>query len=156
VQNTEFLSSDEIRLLTEIGMLGTAARLHEPALTLFQALAELRPGRDFPWVGQAVVWLNRSQPEEAVRVLKKACECVQDVPAALRSAHPADLTLLTAFLGFAQHLARHTADSHQTLSQVFNMPHHPHAYAIAQDMLGMRTGKPGTDPQLNPQMETPP
>ena len=48
-------------------------------------------------------------------------------------------TLLTAFLGFALHMARRTAESRQTMSTVLTMPCHPHAYAMAQDMLGLKT-----------------
>ena len=130
---TEFLSADDVHLLTEVGMVGVGARLHVSALALFEALAVLRPARDFPWIGQAAVWLNRGQADESVRVLQQACA---QVPA------PDDLTMLTAFLGFAQHMARRTAESQQTMRSVLAMPHHAHAHAMANDMLGLHAQPP--------------
>lgn len=134
---TEFLSADDIHLLTEVGMVGAGARLHVDALALFEALAVLRPGRDFPWIGQVAVWLNRGQADEAVRVLQQGCQCAAQAPEHGPTAHSDDLTLLTAFLGFAQHMARRTADSRQTMQAVLAMPYHPHAHAMAKDMLGL-------------------
>lgn len=139
MQPTEFLSAEDVRLLTEVGMVGAGARLHTDALALFEALAVLRPWRDFAWIGQVAVWLNRGQAEEAVRVLQQGCQCVAQAPDVHQRAHPTDLTLLTAFLGFALHMARRTAESRQTMSTVLTMPCHPHAYAMAQDMLGLKT-----------------
>lgn len=139
MQPTEFLSAEDVRLLTEVGMVGAGARLHVDALALFEALAVLRPWRDFAWIGQVAVWLNRGQADEAVRVLQQACQCVAQAPEAHQQAHPGDLTLLTAFLGFAQHMARRAAESRQTMQAVLTMPYHPHAHGMAQDMLGLKT-----------------
>lgn len=137
MQSTEFLSAEDIHLLTEVGMVGAGARLHVDALALFEALAVLRPWRDFAWIGQVVVWLNRGQADEAVRVLQRGCQCAAQASEAQRQTHPADITLLTAFLGFAHHMARRTAESRQTMQAVLAMPYHPHAHAMAQDMLGL-------------------
>jgi hypothetical protein len=136
VQATEILSSDDIHLLTEVGMVGAGARLHVDALALFEALAVLRSWRDFPWVGQVTVWLNRGDADAAVRVLEKGCQCAAQPPEGVQTIG-GDLTLLTAFLGFAQHMARRTADSHQTMQKVLRMPFHAHAHAMAKDMLGL-------------------
>ena len=138
---TEFLSADDVHLLTEVGMVGVGARLHVSALALFEALAVLRPERDFPWIGQAAVWLNRGQADEAVRVLQQACAGTARSP--VQGPMPSDdLTMLSAFLGFAQHMARRTAESQQTMRAVLAMPYHPHAHAMAKDMLGLNTQTP--------------
>lgn len=143
---TDFLSADDVHLLTEVGMVGVGMRLHVSALALFEALTVLRPARDFPWIGQASVWLNRGQADEAVRVLEQACSQLQ-----VKGAGPTeDLTMLMAFLGFAQHMARRTAESQQTLRAVLAMPPHAHAHAIAKDMLGLTAQPPLFSPVHEP------
>lgn len=80
--------ADEIRLLTEIGFLGIAQGRYAPARRLFEALAVLRPQRDFPWIGLALALYGQGQSTEAVQLLASKT---------LQSAE--DDTNLKAFLG---------------------------------------------------------
>lgn len=128
--NLPLLEPEDIRLLTEIGMLGAGAgaRLAEPVAQLFSALMQLRPGRDFPYIGQAVACFNQGRPEQAVPVLESglrlACEA-------------SDRDLLRAFLGLALLMARRTAEGHSQLEQLLHEEAEPRAQRMARGLLGL-------------------
>ncbi len=130
---SEVLGADDIRLLTEVGFVGAGAGLWQQAQQLFEALATLRPNRDFPIIGLATLQLNRQQPEEAVLLLEKVRQALATQP----DTPPEDVAMLAAFHGVALHCARRTAESQQVLQSVLQMGYHSQAaQRIARTMLG--------------------
>ncbi len=130
----EVLTEAEVRLITEIGFLGSGAGLWQVAQQLFEALAVLRPHRDFPYIGLATLLLNQQKPEEAVQILEKARQWLATQP----EVGGEDLAMLAAFHGVALHCARRTAESQQILLSVVQMGYHSTpALRIARTMLGM-------------------
>ena len=101
------VTSEQVRTLTEIGMVAAGNGMAAEATTIFESLRILRPARPFPYVGLAVVSLNSGRPEEAVRVLEReglaACPGDPDI---------------RAFLGFALRLARRPAEATRVLEEL--------------------------------------
>ena len=68
--SSEVLAPDEVQLLTALGFAAAGAGLWRNAASVFEGLARLRPHRAFPYIGQAVVLLNRQLPNEAAAALE--------------------------------------------------------------------------------------
>ncbi len=136
------LDSHEIRLLTEIGMVGAGAgaRLAPAVSQLFEALMVLRPGRDFPYVGQATAWLNQGRPEEAARVLERGLKI-----ACTNSDSGNDRDLLQAFLGLALLMSKRTAQAQQLLRQLLAQGRDPQALRMARGLMGLPLEQPETE-----------
>jgi hypothetical protein len=64
------LSIDEVRLLSSVGFMAAKSGCLVPALRIFEALAVLRPGVGFPFIGMALAYLAVGMPAEAVCVLR--------------------------------------------------------------------------------------
>ena len=134
----EVLSEADVRLITEIGFLGSGAGLVQQATQIFDALVLLRPLRDFPYIGLATVQLNQKNPEEAVRILAQACKVLASTPEAPQE----DQAMLAAFRGVALHCAQRSAESRQILQSVVQMGYHSvNARRIALNMLGVLEAK---------------
>lgn len=134
----EVLSEADVRLITEIGFLGSGAGLVQQATQIFDALVLLRPFRDFPYIGLATVQLNQKNPDEAVRILAQACKVLASTPEALQE----DQAMLAAFRGVALHCAQRSAESRQILQSVVQMGYHSeNARRIALNMLGVLVAK---------------
>jgi hypothetical protein len=130
----EMLSEADVRLITEIGFLGSGAGLVQPAKALFEALAVLRPWRDFPYIGLATLQLNNKQPDDAVRILEQARKLLASKPDSTQE----DQAMLAAFHGVALHCAQRCAESQQVMQSVLQMGYHSdHARRIAHTMLGV-------------------
>lgn len=65
------LSTQEIRLLSSIGFMAAKAGCLVPAVRIFEALAVLRPGVAFPFIGMSIAYLAVGMAGEAVHVLGK-------------------------------------------------------------------------------------
>ena len=130
----EVLSEADVRLITDIGFLGSGAGMLQQATQLFDALALLRPHRDFPYIGLATVQLNQKKPEQAVRILEQGRKVLASMPEATQD----DQAMLAAFQGVALHCAQRSAESQLVLQSVLQMGYHAsHARRIALSMLGM-------------------
>jgi hypothetical protein len=137
---TEPLSSDELRLLADIGFFGAGlGGLRPAALQLFEGLASLRPLRDFGHVGVATVHLNNGHAMQAVQHLAKARAVADTHP----NAQDADRAMLGVFHALALHCAHHNAESQKVLQDSLLIPGNPDATRLAQRMLGL----PLTQPQ---------
>lgn len=135
---TELLSEADVRLLTEIGFLGAGAGVWQHTQSLFEALAKLRPHRDFPYIGLATMQLNLKQVDEAVRTLENA----RNLLASANEATKDDKAMLAVFHGIALQCAQRSAESQQVLQSVLQMGYHNDALRIARTMLGLKQDKP--------------
>jgi len=66
----EVLTSDEVRLLAEIGFMACRGRENTSAFAIFEGLRELRPGHGFVFLGRAMARMSAGRAEEAVRILR--------------------------------------------------------------------------------------
>lgn len=120
------LSSEEIRLLTEVGMVLAGAGRLAPAVSLFEALEGLRPTRAFPYVGKAMALLNGGRGEEACQCLRRAQECVGE-----------ELPTIEAFLGLSLHLTGHSNESIIALERAAAADPAMDGVRMARRMLGL-------------------
>ena len=138
---TDLLSSDELRLLSDIGFLGVGlGGLRPNALQLFEGLAALRPLRDFGHIGVTTVHLNNGHAMQAVQYIAKARAMVDEHPLS----QDADRAMLGVFHALALHCAHHSAESQKVLRDSLLIPGHPQARHLAQCMLGLTDEKPQT------------
>ena len=63
------LTSEDVRLLSDIGFVAACSSQREHALQIFQALTLFRPLKAFPYLGLAVAELNAKRPNEALQAL---------------------------------------------------------------------------------------
>lgn len=103
------LDRDAMRLLAEIGFMGTVTGPVAAARSLFESLQILRPDSKLPWIGLALGELGAGRPEEAVRLLRDE---------ALRL-HPGDAESLT-FLGMALQKAGRASEARKVLASVID------------------------------------
>lgn len=71
------LTSEEIRLLAELGFMAGLSGQVVPALKIFQALSSLRSESAFPYLGMAVAWLSVGAFQTAVELLEDSLLHVQ-------------------------------------------------------------------------------
>ena len=107
----DVLSSDEVRLIGEIGFMACRARHVKAALAIFQGLEPLRPDRVFIYVGMALARMAAGNPDEAVRLLREE---------GLRKL-PGDEELMV-FLALALQEARRANDSRRVLQAIVDRP----------------------------------
>jgi hypothetical protein len=134
--NHDILAPDDIRLLTELGMLGAGAgqSLAGTTQTLFGALTRLRPARDFGFIGLASMHLNAHRPDDAVRVLEQAQGIMLSAGA---DPHGSDVSMVKAFLGMALLMSRRTAEALALLESLRSTSQHPPALRMAHGLLGL-------------------
>lgn len=101
------LDRDAMRLIAEIGFIGTQTGQLAAARSLFQSLLLLRPDSNLPFIGLAMVELGAQRPEEAARILREQ---------GLKQ-HPGDPELM-AFLGLALQTAGEVANAQKVLAAV--------------------------------------
>ncbi len=135
------LQSADIRLLTELGFVATAAGLNRQATTIFEGLREIRPHRAFPYIGLATTLLNEGQVESAESVLKQgrtllACVPVSALPEDEAATHAEDLALLASFHGLALQLCARTAQAQRALGDALHLQADGSAARLARVMLG--------------------
>lgn len=124
---TSPLSSEEIKLLTEVGFLAASRGDAKRAKGIFIGLQKLRPQRAFAYVGLAVALMNTGRHDEAATLLTNAVERV-DLE---------EQGEVNAFLGLALQLAGRTSESLRAL-------HAASECRLAQVMLGQCTAEPNT------------
>ena len=132
----EVLQASDLRLLTEIGMLGAGAGASLSGCTrsLFEGLMTLRPARDFGYIGLACSHLNHQRPEDAVRVLEQGLRIMDSSGAEPQGE---DVAMVKAFLGMALLMARRTAEALALLESVCNSTQHLPALRMSQGLLGL-------------------
>ena len=64
------LTSDEIRLISEIGFMAASVGLAQPATRIFQGLKIIRPDRPFIFIGLALAHMLVGSWEEAIYILR--------------------------------------------------------------------------------------
>jgi hypothetical protein len=101
------LTPEDMRLIAEIGFMGTQSGQLAAARALFDALSVLRPQSTLPHIGRAMVALGADRPDDAARILRDE---------GLKQ-HPGDAEL-TAFLGLALHAAGRVAEAAKVLASV--------------------------------------
>lgn len=118
------VTPEQVRTLTEIGMVAAGHGFAAEATTIFESLRILRPTRPFPYVGLAVVSLSAGRPEDAVRILEREG----------LAACPGDADL-RAFLGFALRLAHRPAEATRVLEELVREFPEGQASRMARAML---------------------
>jgi len=77
-ENDQFpLTSDEVRLIAELGFMAATAGFVVPAIRIFQGLLVLRADHSFPYIGLAVARLYVGVFNDAVRVLREDADAVR-------------------------------------------------------------------------------
>lgn len=132
----EVLTSNEIQLLTALGFVAAGAKLSVQAMRIFEALAQVRPNRAFPYVGMACVRMNREQSEEAVAVLDRGLRVVGDEA---RSTDPQELAHLYAWRGLALHSASRKRESELDLKRAHSLGLDGATASMVGTMLGLKT-----------------
>ncbi len=66
----EIIDTKLITILTEIGFIATKFNLKKEAENIFNALIEVRPDNEYPYIGLAIVMLNYGQYKEAENILR--------------------------------------------------------------------------------------
>ncbi len=118
------LSSEEIRLLTEVGFLAAGRGDVMRAERIFGALQRLRPQRAFAPIGLSVAYMNAGRHDEAAGILAHAAAQVE----------PAEQAELDAFRGLALQLAGRSSESVRALKSAGE--NH-----LAHTMLGLCTSE---------------
>lgn len=113
------LTSDEIRLLNEVGYLAAARGDLQASQKIFGALERFRPHVAFPYIGMAMAQLNRRLRDEAVRTLDRGLACVE------REEERSDLQ---AYRAMALHLAGRASECRRAIDAAGG---HPLAQALA-------------------------
>lgn len=98
---------ETMRLIAEIGFMGTQSGQHAAARAIFDSLLVLRPDSTLPYIGMSMAELAADRPQEAARILRDE---------GLKH-HPADPELM-AFLGLALQSAGQNAQAHNILAAV--------------------------------------
>ncbi|WP_048439660.1 M48 family metallopeptidase [Caenimonas sp. SL110] len=101
------LDRDAMRLVAEIGFIGTQTGQLAASRALFESLLLLRPDSNLPFIGLAMVELAAQRPEKAVVILRDQ---------GLKQ-HPDDAELM-AFLGLALQTAGEVSQAQKVLAAV--------------------------------------
>jgi predicted Zn-dependent protease len=110
MSDTNFpLNADTMRLIAEIGFMGTESGQAAPARVLFKALQLLRPESTVPYIGLAMAALAVEKSDEAIRILREEA----------LAKHPKDMELM-AFLGLALQASGKDAEAKGVLSALLN------------------------------------
>lgn len=104
------LSSEDIRLLNEIGYLAGAQRDLASAAAIFDALELCRPDAGFSYVGMAMAHLNRRQYDDALSRLDRG----------LTRAQAPDLPDLHAIRALVLHMAGRASECDRAIQAAGN------------------------------------
>ena len=72
VKIDDIVTSDDLRLLADIGFMASSRGRGEQADTIFAAIRALRPEEEAGFVGGAIVGILAGDPDAAIRALKDA------------------------------------------------------------------------------------
>jgi len=126
------LSTEQVRLLAELGLIAIGEGRFEEAAAITDAVAAYRPKDLAVYVARALTELRRGKPEDAVRLLETEAQKV----------HP-DNPLLQTFLGMALMAAGYEARARAILESMTAQQADPKAAALARSLkaLGEQGGK---------------
>jgi hypothetical protein len=143
VTDDPVLSSEEVRLLTEIGfMAGASPILRAETEQLFRQLMVLRPRRAFPCIGLASACLNRGRVDEAASVMaegvrRQRAPWGEEPPDSDSFDSREDPAMMQVFHGLCLLAARRTAEGEQVLGSLLESCDHPPAARLARGLLGL-------------------
>lgn len=129
----DVLSGGDIQLLTALGFAAAGAGLWRYATQIFEGLTTLRPYRAFPYIGQAVVLLNRQLPNEAAGVLEQGQRVLGGSSSQDRSQ---EIGELQGWHGLALHLAGRSHESRLELQQAYRLGAALNSASMVAAMLG--------------------
>lgn len=135
----EILAAADVRLLTQVGMVGAGAGMASATETLFRGLMALRPQRDFAYIGLASLHLNQRRPDEAARVLEQGLRVMGS------KAADSDRAMVQAFLGLALIMGKRTAEAMSLLKALLAESRHEPAQRIARGLMGLPLEAAATD-----------
>lgn len=105
--NDDFLSSLEVRALTEAGFHASANGDLRRARTIFKPLLSLRAERASPYIGLALAYMNTGKPQDAVALFERATQIDE-----------AERDDLAFFHALALQMARRAAESDRMLAKI--------------------------------------
>ena len=123
-----FFTSDDVRLLTDLGFAAAARQWLPWAVDIFEGMKQLRSTRSFTYVGLAMAYINARQPERAVEVLEKVLDVVQ----------ADERSDVLAFLGLAYQLAGRATESRKALQAAVLDLHPGDGRRMAAALLGLQ------------------
>lgn len=132
MNGSQVLQSEDVRLLTQLGMVGAGAGIKDATEALFRGLMTLRPQRDFAYIGLASLHLNQRRPEEAVRVLEQGLRVMVS-----GQADDSDLAMVQAFLGLTLIMSKRTAEAMALLKTLLANSQHEPALRMARGLMGL-------------------
>lgn len=118
------LSAEDAKLLTGIGFLAAYQGDVARADAVFDALACVRPGRAYPWIGKTLARFHVGQALEAAIFLEHVSLADQD-----------EAAMLQAWRGFALQLSGHAKQARTLLEQLANGAGPGHD--LARSLLGL-------------------
>lgn len=101
------LDAADAQLLTEVGFLAAYQGDVARADAVFDALASIRPGRAYPWVGKTLARFHAGRADEAVVFLER-----------VQITDNEESALLQAWRGFALQLSGHTKQARTLLEKI--------------------------------------
>jgi len=127
VSSAFVLAADDAKLLTEIGFLAAYRGDVDRTDVIFDALARIRPGRAYPWVGKAVARFHVGRADEAASFLER-----------VQATDEEEAALLQAWFGLALQLSGHAAQARTVLEQLTEGAGPGHV--LARSLLGLPEG----------------
>ncbi len=106
------ITSEEVKLLAQIGFLAATSGYVVPAIRLFEGLRVLRPGQAFPFIGLALARMTVGAFQDAARVLRE--EGLRAVP---------ENEEIQIYLGLALALAKQPQDAQRLLNTLLENNH---------------------------------
>lgn len=133
------LDRDAMRLVAEIGFIGTQSGQPGASRAIFESLRVLRPESSLPFIGLALTDIACDRPEDAARLLREQA----------LAQHPGDAEVM-AFLGLALQAAGRNADAAQVLTEVLQRraPHDEPHVRMAERLLNAARRGPAPSPLI--------
>ena len=129
------LSSDEIRLIADVGFMAATGGHAVPSIRLFEGLRTLRPHHSFPYIGLSLARMTVGACNDAVRILRE--EGLEALP---------DDEDIQLYLSLALHLAKQQQESQRLLSKFLkNEAIDPAQQSLAKTVLAQSDGTAALD-----------
>ena len=133
----EILSSDDVRLLSDIGFVAACSSQRERAIQIFQALTLFRPLKAFPYLGLAVANLNAKKPADAIQALALGKRVLAAAPARSDELKE-DYAMLGMFEGLAAQADNRRTEGLKLIEAALDeAPPESPAYRLGQRLLGL-------------------
>lgn len=117
--DSPFVTSDDVRLMADIGFIAFSRGFHREAAAIFRGLMAARPSQEAGPIGLALVHLMRDEAAEAIAILKKQ--------------PPSDAVL--TYLGLAQSRIGDIAAARRNLTEVAGTALDPSFSTLADGLL---------------------